>query len=604
MSSSTQRWRRVRLHAGRLAAAAALGLIAGTFLVAAADVSARPARATATGTPDTASTPADKAATMSYLQAGYQLAQTLLRNASASRSAVSTLTKDLGHECHGVLAGAPHEGPGVPTKSSATPRARGERQRGEIQLQTIEEELELTVVAAVYQPDRGTLEVYSARIETLSWSDPRIAPLARFDVDSLEERAAPPVVDMCSDMETWAQSGYHLLSAASREFDAAQKVRSTAVRPGGSISSLLKPYEGPRERALIRRTRALQVKTVKALSGVFRGFSRLRRTLGVPGGPFEERKREPVLGRGTTHAGSSFTVRRESPGGQFRPPCGRSVSVELKERAEGSGGSSGSSATSVCLGGHSDRPPSSSCGGEIESITTAVPASVSTVRLRLSNGETITSGVVRVPTGSGGPGGIYVQAIRGYSPYPVSLEELNAQRDIVLVVAVKRLRCKREPAAQGPTFVDLANGTTPGGEAFAIEGVVVHFGSNQTSFSLELGVGVHGSREGIEVGNAKPKAFSWSLGVECPPHEFAIVYGILSAPGDSVLARTPAGLVPLTEVAIAGDLHSEGPLAYGVFSTLPSELVVRDGNGSTVYTESLIAKGREEAEFCQGYAEA
>jgi hypothetical protein len=56
-------------------------------------------------------------------------------------------------------------------------------------------------------------------------------------------------------------------------------------------------------------------------------------------------------------------------------------------------------------------------------------------------------------------------------------------------------------------------------------------------------------------------------------------------------------------VAIAPDLHPGGPLVYGVFSTLPSELIVQSSDGSTLYTESLAAKGKEEAEFCEGYEE-
>jgi hypothetical protein len=91
--------------------------------------------------------------------------------------------------------------------------------------------------------------------------------------------------------------------------------------------------------------------------------------------------------------------------------------------------------------------------------------------------------------------------------------------------------------------------------------------------------------------------------MECKPHEYAVIYGTLAAPGASVLARTAAGLVPLTTVPIAADLHSGGPLAYGVFSTLPSELVVQNSAGSTPYTESLAATGKEEAEFCEGYEE-
>lgn len=194
--------------------------------------------------------------------------------------------------------------------------------------------------------------------------------------------------------------------------------------------------------------------------------------------------------------------------------------------------------------------------------------------------------------------------MRGYSPYPVSLTELDAQGNVMLVVKLEAVRCRREPAVQGPSFVHLAQGTTPDGEPFTIQGVIVRFGRGQTSFSLILGVSLRGNRNEIEVGNAKPKAFAWSLRLECPPREFAIIYGILSAPGDSVLARTPEGLVPLTKVAIAADLHSGGPLVYGAFSTVPSELVVRRSDGSTLYSESLATRAREEAEFCQGYAEA
>ncbi|HLH14466.1 MAG TPA: hypothetical protein VKV16_06720, partial [Solirubrobacteraceae bacterium] len=102
---------------------------------------------------------------------------------------------------------------------------------------------------------------------------------------------------------------------------------------------------------------------------------------------------------------------------------------------------------------------------------------------------------------------------------------------------------------------------------------------------------------------AKPKAFPWSLALECPPHEVAIVYGILAGPGASVLARTPQGLVPLTVVPLAADLHAKGPLVYGMFAALPSELVVRRADGSTLYSENLTARAREEAQFCEGYAE-
>jgi hypothetical protein len=116
-----------------------------------------------------------------------------------------------------------------------------------------------------------------------------------------------------------------------------------------------------------------------------------------------------------------------------------------------------------------------------------------------------------------------------------------------------------------------------------------------------------GPSDGREAASLGPDtthaAFQPSLSVECPPHESAVVYSILPAGGASVLARTSAGLVPLATAPIAPSLHSGGPLVFGAFSTLPSELVVLRSDGSTLYSESLATKDQEEREFCEGYAE-
>jgi hypothetical protein len=388
-------WR--RLPVWRDLRSASLLLLAVTLLWASASVAA---------------TPADTAATRAYLQAGYELAQALVRNDAASHSSVTTTAERLGRECHGVLAGAPNDDELRPlSESSATPRARGERQRREVQQQTINTEIGLTLGAAIYEPDRAAVEAYAAQIAPLSWSDPRIAPLAHFETTSLEEHLTPPVPDVCTDMRAWAESGYHLLSPAS-EFEAAH---SKVVRPEGSIGSLLKPYEESGEQTLIRQTRALQVKLAKTLVGDLRAYSRLRRALGVPEDRLEKREHPPVLGRGKTSAGGNFVVRHGTPGVLFSLSCRRSVAVEITERSNTSGSSSFE--TSVCLSRrNAHRQPSSSCGEGIESITAVVPASVWTVRLQLSNERTITSRVIRVPPRYGGPGGVYVQAIRGYSP--------------------------------------------------------------------------------------------------------------------------------------------------------------------------------------------
>ncbi len=551
-----------------------------------------------------AATPADTAATHTLLEAYYLLDLAMVRSAAASRSSLAGFVERVGEECHGVLAGAPNEAAGPPSQSRSTRRQEGERQRSEAQMQTIGQELSLTSEAAFYQPELGAAEAYVAQVTPLSWSDPRIAPLARFDAENLERFFTPPAVDVCADMKSWAQSGYHILSAASREFEATQ-LALTKRSPEGSLTSLLKPSEGAPERALIRQTKALQAKLSTALGTLSSESSRLQRALGIPQRGFEAREQEPVLGRGTTSAGSTFVVRREKHRGPGQSACPRSVSVELEERSRSSTGDfSEGSESSLCLSRRAGDQPSGQCGSTTETITAAVAASVRTVQMRLSNGHTITSGVVRISPRDGGPGGVYVQAVRGYSSYPVSLTELDRDGHTIAVVKVP-FRCHNETTTSGPTFVDLAHGTTPSGDPFTIEATVVHFGKDETSFglSLSLATAPNGHSEGSSTSESEPKAFSWQLGMECQPHETTIIYGILAAPGASVLARTAAGLVPLSTVAIAPDLHSGGPLVYGVFSTPPSELVVLGSNGSTLYTESLVAKGAEEREFCEGFQE-
>lgn len=514
--------------------------------------------------------------------------------------------RQIGQECRGVLVGAPLEEPELQGQEAhLSARARGALRRSELEQQTIGSELDLTVVEALYAPDQAALEAYEAQIDQLSWSNPKIGELVQYPGRARKERRAPSVASLCADMRAWAQSGYHVLSQNSREFQAAQRAQLQSGEPTGSIATLLKPYENATDLRLIRKTKALQRRFASAFSSDALG--RLRHILGAPESPFEERMHAPVLGHGRTAAGGTFVVRRKAPRKGFSDEhCKHSVSVEIKEPSKGSSAFSTSSGGSACLSEISEHRASGSCGEGVESIQVVVSAAVRSVRLRLSNGRMIISRVIQVPRAAGGPAGIYVQSVRGYKAHPVSLTELDASGRPVKTLKVG-FRCHRERSPRGPTFVTLAHGMTPENEPFTIQGVLVHFDRNQTSFSLTLGLTSlnHGGEEGSsELSGPKSKTFPWSLGNECQPHEFAIIYGILTAPGDSVLAQTQAGLVALTKVELAPSLHSDGPLFYGTFTTMPSELIVRRADGSTLYAESLVTKAKEEAEFCEGYAES
>jgi hypothetical protein len=246
------------------------------------------------------------------------------------------------------------------------------------------------------------------------------------------------------------------------------------------------------------------------------------------------------------------------------------------------------------------RRPALFCEAGIETIQTAVPASVRSVRLLLADGHTLESRVIHVPRRSGGPAGIYAQELRGSSSHALSLVELNAADDVVLALHLPRYHCvKPREQPELLTSAELATGHTPEGEPFTISA----FGSFNGEPFLSADTGVNPEINEITVPPQKTKAFPWSVSIGCAPHPYAILYGILTPPGETVTAQTPEGVVALNVVPIEPRLHAKGPLVYGVFSALPSELTVLGTNGSTIYAESLHAQATEATQFCEGYAE-
>ncbi len=256
----------------------------------------------------------------------------------------------------------------------------------------------------------------------------------------------------------------------------------------------------------------------------------------------------------------------------------------------------------ICLSPSQYRHPAVFCEAGIETIQTAVPASVRSIRLVLADGRTIESRVVRVPRRDGGPAGIYAQEIRGSTSHAVSLAELNAGGGIALTVKLPRYRCvkpRKEPE-------EFPTGTEARQRAHPRRGSL-HDQRSRRSLNgepfLSVDAGVDPELNEPAIGLDASKAFPWSLSIGCTPHPYAILYGILAPPGKSVVAQTPQGAVALNVVPVEPRLHAKGPLVYGVFSALPSELTVLGANGSTVYTENLQAKATEAAQFCEGYAE-
>jgi hypothetical protein len=558
--------------------------------------------------PIAAASSSDGQTTHAYLLAQYRLVTALSHDSSGVRGSERAATRQIARECPGVVSGMPQEPPQFP---APPPRVRGENARLSEQHRTIEEELDTAVDRPGASLYRAAEEAWAAEVRQLSWSNPTINSDVQAGITARLETISVPAAPFCADARAWAQSGYRALSEASREFEASRAARMSTQRGRGSLATLLKPYENASDQALIRKISVAESKLLAGVATTLQTILRLERILGFPRAETEEPKKQAVLGHGRTAAGTRFQVHSGSYGALFGAvgSCHRSASVSYSRPGAPEVLIQGGPNNPICLSSPRYRQPAVFCEAGIETIQTAVPAGVRSVRLVLADRRTIQSRVVRVPRRDGGPAGIYAQEIRGSTSHAVSLVELNAGAGIELTVKLSRYRCvkpRKEPEELLPTRTELASGNTPEGEAFTISTFGDRFDGEPF---LSVDTSIEPPATGIEPefeptrGPGASKAFPWSLSIGCTPHPYAILYGILLPPGESVLARTPEGAVRLNVVPVQPRLQAKGPLVYGVFSALPSELTVLGANGSTVYTENLQAKAIEAAQFCEGYAE-
>jgi hypothetical protein len=545
----------------------------------------------------------DRTATHKLLKADYELVKANLARDGAAEAAVDQAAKALGHECKGALRGVPdgsmieeEDGPSEsPPRLSG--RTQGEHARSELEKQTIDLEIDETILAAGDRVLRGPDDAYIATADRLTWSDPTITALIHQKVTRLRKDLLGPPVAACAEMRAWAASGFHRLPPGSRRQEEAEQAQSKQVVEG-NLEMLLRPYEGLAEQAILRRTRALEEKLSekeRADEVESGAVYHMDLALGEKVSHAAKQQFAPVIAEGRTHAGTTFVI-RANVGKSLEGSCRREVQVEVSERH-------GESGVGVCLGERAHPQPSSSCSGPVETIQFATPSDVRRVRVRLSDGQTVTVSVVQIPAKDRGPAGVFIDAFRGYKPYPVSAQELSSDGSVLRTLHLTGVRCRKESASEAPGSpqdVNLATVMAPSGEPLYIEGFLHSF-RGRTSFFLAPSRGVHNSEASEEHG--KQKQFQWDFSTECAPHPYSLLYGILLPPGASVLARTPAGLTPLTKVELAAPVHAEGPLFYGIYTSPPTEIVVERSEGTVLYTENLAHKAAEETEFCEGYAE-
>jgi hypothetical protein len=602
----------------------------------------------------------DRAATRALLEAKYTYEQSLLATAPASKAAAEGLASSLGGECPGVLAGAPDETLGTllesPSHSASppkSPRQMGESNRERRQLSDLQSELGLALEQAPIEADRQATLAYARAVGPLRWSNSYLTELARIGAAMLERQlqSAPP--DVCADMKAWVASGYQTLSTVTKALIREQEtvdrpllrvLRERIAGPAGLADPLL-PYEGSREKALAREidVRENDLKSArKGLATVERG---LERTLGLDtrAGALpesEEAEEGPTkgaveIGHGATAVGGKYTVWLEPKPGSSSQAPGCRLSMEVFE----SGGESnspenreidGTRVNEVCLSRSHPRAPRAQCRDRgLLTIEAQTLPNTRSVRLNFSDGRQITSRVAIVGAKLGGPAGFYYQVVRGPSPTPVSFTEVDAHGKALRTVKLPRTAtCVKQSLKRLHSVIrTIASGSLPQGPSFSISGerssAFSLGGERSTSISatrFDLSVEVAPEEEGGDLisgtggialigssvgGSPTPKSspFALQMTTGCQPHEYTILFGLLRAPADTVLARSPGSLQPFQRVRIPAGLHVGGVLAYIPLSAVPSEVLVRTPAGKTVFTENLARRAREAKETCEGEAE-
>ncbi|HTU80051.1 MAG TPA: hypothetical protein VMF09_14950 [Solirubrobacteraceae bacterium] len=263
-----------RRHAGRVAPAAVAGVVLILVLAPAGALQASdgPGRAK------------DEAATYTYLRAASAYERQVDGKLAQSAAAMRALASRIAGECPGAVAGAPSTNPLIPSPAP-TPGERAARVRELEQSRWLTDELTTALLAAWLRPDRKAAEALARSLAPVRWSSHALTHQARLDAAGLRELTSGGVLDVCSDMRAWAQSGYLTLAAPTEALREQSKTASAAGGITARVELARKapptPYEGPRVQALAARVQALRARETRSLTSALTASEpALRKTLG------------------------------------------------------------------------------------------------------------------------------------------------------------------------------------------------------------------------------------------------------------------------------------------------------------------------------------
>jgi hypothetical protein len=330
-------------------------------------------------------------------------------------------------------------------------------------------------------------------------------------------------------------------------------------------------------RVTSRAKRLLPVLGVLALVGVCGCGSSSRHGAGIPyGGAF--------VGSGQTAAGTVFraVVKRQASAGvthQESSEC--PLNVEITETSRKWHVTACYSRLESPVEAHVE------CVGGILAVHAQLNSATRWVRLNLSNQRQVTSPTISIPRSLGGPANIYYQALRGPSPIPVSLTELDAQGHVLGVMQSQRVvECTPKLVHYNPARArTLTKVRAPNGDAliFTYQPYRI-LGTSGYGLKVELS-----GRESRVVGAGALRIampLEWEVKRKCGSDAYTLVYGILSSPDGQVFVRAN-GLHPLQKVVIPAGVQPRGTFVYGFEKASPSMLIVRKSDGTMVVDQNI-----------------
>jgi hypothetical protein len=184
----------------------------------------------------------DAATTRSYLQANYALLRVAQRNIKASEAAYKSVQ-------HRVTAECPHAGQNSPQDTQST--------------QMSNEVIGAMVVSAA-KPDLAAIKTYLRAVAPLHWSSASINhSVARYRA-MLGTIFKLTVPDLCSDVKSWATSGFKTLASNTVSFVKLFLPNWVAL---GLVPADLKGLEDSEGKRLAQRSHAIEVQITDVEAG-------------------------------------------------------------------------------------------------------------------------------------------------------------------------------------------------------------------------------------------------------------------------------------------------------------------------------------------------